>query len=148
MVECKVIWRSLRDAVRYRKNKIAKTADGGDESRDELEEYEMDSTWEFSDCMSFLINDSLTLSKRPRRYVIDTVDIVKCMSDLTTLSLMVENLHFTMILKHLKCESIRLTLLTFQRQLQRRQQQIVMTTRCLNQITASRQVYGIKVGFG
>jgi len=66
VTECKTIWRSLKDAVRYRKNKIAKTDD-----TDEIEEYELDKNWEFSDCMSFLMNASFstssTLVKRPRR---------------------------------------------------------------------------------
>lgn len=68
--ELKTIWRSLKDAVRYRKNKIAKTADGTDEPRDEFEEYEMDYNWEFSDCMSFLMNASSSLAKRSRRYLL------------------------------------------------------------------------------
>lgn len=76
--ECKIIWRSLKDAVRYRKNKIARTADGTDEPRDEFEEYELDYNWEFSDCMSFLMNASSAsaLAKRPRRYLLLLIFVI------------------------------------------------------------------------
>lgn len=69
VADCKTIWKSLKDAVRYRKNKTAKTTDGTDEPRDE---YDMDSYWELSHCMSFIMNDasphSLSPKRLPRRY--------------------------------------------------------------------------------
>lgn len=78
VVDCKTIWKSLKDAVRYRKNKTAKTTDGTDEPRDE---YDTDSYWELSHCMSFIMNDtspySLPPKRLPRRYcLIDQFGII------------------------------------------------------------------------
>lgn len=62
--ECKIIWKSLKDAVRYRKNKIARSGDGTDEYRDERYDYDMD--WELGDCLSYLMDASIV--RRPQRY--------------------------------------------------------------------------------
>ncbi len=60
--ECKLIWKSLKDAVRYRKNKLARAVD--DEPRDERYDFELD--WEFSDCLSYLMD--APVASFPQRY--------------------------------------------------------------------------------
>ncbi|KAG4077064.1 hypothetical protein HA402_016051 [Bradysia odoriphaga] len=65
VAECKVIWKSLRDAVRYRKNKIARATDGADESRARKHDNDMD--WELGDCLSFLMDARSSIDRLHQR---------------------------------------------------------------------------------
>ncbi|XP_037046440.1 uncharacterized protein LOC119081541 [Bradysia coprophila] len=65
VAECKIIWKSLKDAVRNRKNKIARASDGADESRVRKNDNDMD--WELGDCLTYLMDEPSSISRLHQR---------------------------------------------------------------------------------